>query len=97
VANPIRFREVDTVRVKGKNVGITVLTPCADEALITLHAAALAAYRAGQLDAADSAFRRLVERYPGDPIAPSFLGRIAGFRSSGLPPGWDGVNTLDEK
>jgi adenylate cyclase len=97
VSNPLRFREVDTVRVKGKNVGITVFTPCTNEALIALHAEALAAYRAGRLDAAESAFRGLVERYPGDPIALSFLGRIAEFRSAGLPPDWDGVNTLDEK
>jgi predicted Zn-dependent protease len=97
VSNPVRFREVDTVRVKGKNVGITVFTPCAYEALIALHAEALGAYRAGQLDAAQGAFRRLIERYPGDPIALSFLERIAVYRSAGLPSGWDGVNTLDEK
>ena len=97
VSNPVRFREVDTVRVKGKNVGITVFTPCCDEALIALHAEALSAYRAGQLDASESTFRRLVERYPADSIALSFLDRIAEYRTGGLPPDWDGVNTLDEK
>jgi adenylate cyclase len=97
VSNPMRFREVDTVRVKGRNVGIAVFTPCADETLVKGHAAALAAYRAGHLDAAESAFRELVERYPGDSIAFSFLERIAVYRSAGLPSDWDGVHTLDEK
>jgi adenylate cyclase len=97
VSNPVLFREVDTVQVKGKNVGITIFTPCTDGALIALHAEALKAYRAGDLDVAESAFRRLTERYPGDPIAASFLDRIAEYRRGGLPSQWDGVNVLDEK
>ena len=92
-----RFREVDTVRVKGKNVGITVLAPCGDEALIAMSAEALAAHRAGKLDESEACWKRLLERYPGDPVARVFLERVALFREEGLPDGWDGITTLDTK
>jgi len=95
--NGIRFREVDTVRVKGKNVGITVLAPCEDGDLIAISAEALAAYRSGNFDAAEAAWQRLLGDRPGDPVAIVFLERIASFRSEGLPGDWDGVWTLDTK
>ncbi|MBI4208034.1 MAG: adenylate/guanylate cyclase domain-containing protein [Betaproteobacteria bacterium] len=97
IHNHIRFREVDTVRVKGKHVGITVYTPCDDEALIAMHAEALAAYRAGDFRAAEQSWRRLKEKCPADPVAAVFLQRIAKFRKEGWPSPWDGIATLDEK
>jgi adenylate cyclase len=97
VKSGIRFREVDIVRVKGKNVGITVYTPCEDEALVALSDEALAAYRAGDLDGAAVVWRRLLDAHPGDPVARTFLDRIASFREEGLPEGWDGIWTLDTK
>jgi adenylate cyclase len=97
IHNHIRFREVDAVRVKGKNVGITVYTPCEEEALIAMHAEALAAYRAGDFGAAERSLRRLLETYRGDPVATVFLQRIAKFRKEGWPAPWDGIATLDEK
>ena len=97
VTNGVRFREVDTVRVKGKNVGITVLTPCADEELIKVSAEALALYRESRLDAAEAAWKRLLETWPADPVAKVFLERLAAFRDDGLPEDWDGVWTLDTK
>jgi hypothetical protein len=93
----IRFREVDTVRVKGKHVGITVYTPCHDETLIAMSAEGLAAYRAGKFEEAEEAWQRVLEKYPGDPVAETFLARIARFRKEGWPAEWDGVTTLDEK
>lgn len=97
IANEIRFREVDTVRVKGKHVGITVYTPCDEEALNAMSAEALAAYRAGKFEAAEAGWKRLLETYPDDPVAAVFLERIARFRKEGWPAEWDGVTTLDEK
>jgi len=93
----IRFREVDTVRVKGKNVGITVLAPCEDTDLIAISAEALASYRSGNFDAAEAAWRRLLAARPDEPVAKVFLERIAEFRSEGLPRDWDGIWTLDTK
>jgi adenylate cyclase len=97
IPHGIRFREVDKVRVKGKNVGITVLTPCEDEALIALSSEALAAYRASEFDAAAACWKRLLESWPEDPVAKVFLERLAAFRQDGLPEGWDGIWTLDTK
>lgn len=97
VANAIRFRNVDTVRVKGKQVGITVYTPCDDEALIAMSTEALAAYREGKFEAAEELWKRLLAAYPDDPVAAAFLERIARLRKKGWPAEWDGVTTLDEK
>lgn len=97
VRDGVRFREVDTVRVKGKNVGITVLTPCEDETLIALSVEALAAYRASQFDAAEAVWKRMLESWPDDPVARVFLERLAVFRDDGLPDDWDGIWTLDTK
>lgn len=93
----IRFREVDTVRVKGKHVGITVYTPCDDETLIAMSMEALAAYRAGQFEAAAAGWRRVLESYPGEPVAVAFLARIETYRTAGGPADWDGITTLEEK
>ena len=97
ISNPIGFREVDTVRVKGRQTGISVFTPCHDEVLVALNAEALAAYRSGALDVAGRAWSRLLERYPGDSIAAVFLERIARYSRQDLPAGWDGITTLEEK
>jgi len=93
----LRFREIDTVRVKGKQSGITIFTPCDDEVLMTMSAWALAAYRAGAFDDAEVRFRHVIERYPGDAVAALFLERIRAMRVEGVPASWDGVTTLQEK
>ena len=93
----IRFREVDTVRVKGKHVGIDVFTPCDDEALIAMSAEALAVHRAGKLEESEALWKRVRERWPDDPVAKVFLERVALFRDEGLPEGWDGITTLNTK
>lgn len=97
VDDGIRFREIDTVRVKGKNVGITVLSPCADEGLIALSAEALALYRAGDFEGAEAVWRRLLAANSGDPVAQVFLDRIALMKFEGPPADWDGIWTLDTK
>ncbi len=51
----LRFREVDTVAVKGKAIGIKMFTPCEDEALIAMSDVALAAWREGHFDVAKKA------------------------------------------
>jgi hypothetical protein len=78
-------------------VGITVLTPCADEELIKVSAEALALYRESRFDAAEAAWKRLLESWSADPVAQVFLERLASFRDDGLPEDWDGIWTLDTK
>src|SRR5688572_13874025 len=96
VGSRIKFREIDTVMVMGKTVGISIFTPCEDEALIELSAEALAAYRAGEFEEAEALWHNLLARYADDPVATVFLERIANF-PAGPPAGWDGVTTLDSK
>jgi adenylate cyclase len=97
IGNGIRFREVDTVRVKGKHIGITVHTPCADEALIATTREALAAYREAKFDAAEALWKKILASHPDDPVAKLFLERIAAFRGKAVPDDWDGITTLDTK
>lgn len=97
VTNGVHFREVDTVRVKGKNVGISVLTPCEDNDLIERSKEALALYREGRFDAAEAAWKGMLRSWPADPVAQVFLERVALFRAEGVPDDWDGIWTLDTK
>ena len=97
ISNGVRFREVDTVRVKGKNVGITVFTPCSDDELIGLSSEALAAYRAGRFDAAGGLWKRILAGHPGDAVTKVFLEKLALYRAEGVPADFDGINTLDSK
>jgi len=97
VAGAIRFREVDTVIVKGKLTGIRMLTPCDDVALIAISDEALAAYREGKFDAARRDWERLLTLYPEDPVAHVFMGRLDALRLGGTPEDWNGVTKLDEK
>ena len=97
VAGAIRFREVDTVAVKGKVTGIRMLTPCDDETLIAMSDEALAAWREGRFEVARTAWERLLKSYPNDPVAKVFLERLEKLGTGGAPEGWDGVTKLDEK
>jgi adenylate cyclase len=91
-----RFREIDTVRVKGKHDGTTIHVPCDDETLNTMTAGALAAYRAGDFAESARLWREIAGRYPQDPVAKVFLARIARFGFATVA-GWDGITTLEEK
>lgn len=92
----IRFREIDTVRVKGKQSGTTIHTPCDDEALNRMTADALAAYRGGDWEKAGSLWQALADRYPEDTVAKVFLARIERLASAPVAD-WDGITTLEEK
>lgn len=97
VAASIPLREIDTLRVKGKQQGIKVYSPCADPALCRASTDALALYRAGDWTAARGAWQQLAAQWPDDPVAATFVARLAQMASSGWPQDWDGVTTLDSK
>jgi adenylate cyclase len=92
----IKFREIDTVRVKGKRTGITIHAPCDDETLNAMTATALAAYRSGDFEASERSWQKIGDKFPQDPVAQVFLGRMAVLKSGGLAD-WDGITTLEEK
>jgi len=92
------FRELDLVRVKGKNepvaifepIGPSAEIPAETEAMLATHATALDAYRRKDWDLACVSFRNLKER-TDDLLYSVYLDRIERFRQEPPPDHWDGV------
>ena len=99
------FRELDRVRVKGKDKPVTIYEPLGAkdklEKAVTdemgLYAQALKLYRAQNWDMAEIQFLNLKQTAPARNLYTLYLERIAHFR--GRPPGadWDGVFTHQTK
>ena len=100
-------REVDKVRVKGKDIPVQIYEPLGFEGTVSEeHLAALAlfenalnAYRTQAWDSAQTQFEHLLAHYPdtGEVLYPLYLERIAHLRDN--PPGaqWDGSFTFTKK
>ena len=99
------FRELDLVRVKGKNQPVAIFEPIGhkndlDKELtseLTAYKQALLNFRAQSLDKAEVDFFNLNRAYPNRFLYQVYLDRIAFYRSE--PPGddWDGVFTHTSK
>jgi len=98
------YRELDRVRVKGKNEPVAIYEPLALEqalsqaqrlALEQWHAA-LALVRNQQWQQAEQAIAALQQAQPHG-LYSLYLQRIAYFRAHPLPPDWDGVTTFETK
>ncbi|MCI0749480.1 MAG: adenylate/guanylate cyclase domain-containing protein [Nevskiales bacterium] len=99
------FRELDRVRVKGKDQPVAIYEPVGlKEALdpglrqdLARHRGALKVYRAQQWDQAEAEFFSLSRGGHPHPVYGLFLERIAQYRKN--PPGknWDGAYTFTEK
>lgn len=89
------LREVDRVRVKGKNEPIEILTPCTDPRLIELTRAATVAYRMAHWIEAKEAWLAVAQAYPGDTVARVFLARLEAFLQQ-PPTQWDGSVSLEK-
>jgi adenylate cyclase len=100
-------REVDKVRVKGKDIPVQIYEPLGFEgtvseaqlAALALFENALNAYRKQDWNAAQSQFEHLLQHYPttGEVLYPLYLERITLLRDN--PPGdqWDGSFTFTKK
>jgi adenylate cyclase len=98
-------RELDLVRVKGKNEPVAIFEPLgkpADLAQDVLDELrdwdqALALVRARQWDAAELRIARLREAWPQRGLYALYLERIAAWRAQPPAEGWDGATSFDTK
>jgi adenylate cyclase len=101
----IAFREVDRLRVKGKERAITVFEPlgpasevdAATREELQLWDEALRDYRAQRWDSAEARLAELRRRRPDRGLYAKFAGKIAEHRRAPPPPDWDGVTVFHEK
>nr|WP_228530555.1 MULTISPECIES: adenylate/guanylate cyclase domain-containing protein [Myxococcaceae] len=98
------YREVDRVRVKGKQLPSRVYELLArrhelspeQEVQLTLYGRALEAYHARRFDEALALFSQGAERFE-DPVCRVYAERCRGYLTAAPAPEWDGVFALKEK
>jgi adenylate cyclase len=101
--NGFRWREIDLVRVKGREAPERIFSPDWIEAgeagtpeadrRDAAFAAALAAYRAGDFPRAAAGFEAEAD---ADPVAAAFARRL-GEMPSAAPADWQGISSLETK
>jgi adenylate cyclase len=101
---PATLREVDLIRVKGKDRPVAIYESLGYrarepglQALLELHAQGLAAYRSRDWKASARAFEACLEIYPDDGPASVYRERLKRLAETPPPPDWDGVWNLTEK
>lgn len=95
----IFFREIDIVRVKGRDTPVRIFEPVAERSDIDAETArrlqtfaqGLALFRDRQFSDAATLFESLCDV---DPVSRSFLARAREMAQTPPPEDWDGVNTL---
>lgn len=96
------FREVDRVKVKGKDEAITIYEPLGLEGEISrdelrLWGDVLHAYRTRDWDAASMSLGHLLALNPGCGLYGITLQKVQEKRRNPPPADWDGVTVFDEK
>lgn len=101
VGASVAAREIDAIRVKGKETPTPIFEPLDPEMdremAEKLFSRGLANYRRGLWDKAEATFRKVLEDNPKDGPAQVFLDRIPSLRADPPPPGWDGVWRMTTK
>jgi adenylate cyclase len=101
----IEAREVDVIRVVGKDDPVRVFEVLGERASVPAPVlemrghfeAGLAAYRARAYGDARAAFRRALECVPGDACSQTFIRRVDEMERAPPPAGWDGVWRQEHK
>lgn len=99
------YRELDRVRVKGKEAPVTIFEPLgvleacdeAELARLTSYHEALRDYRRRDWDTAGERFRALAREEPDSALYAVYLARIGQFRDAPPHENWDGVFTHETK
>ena len=99
------FREVDRIRVKGKDEALTIYEPMALQSdagsemqeELKLWNQTLREYRAQHWDRVEVNILNLQRMYPGRALYALYADRVTTFRRTPPPAGWDGVTAFDEK
>ena len=98
------IREIDFIRVKGKNQPVTIFEILSEQAagndgksLVELFGRGREAYKAHNWSAAKAAFEEVLGRWPKDGPALVFLGRCDEYLASGPGANWDGVYEMKHK
>ena len=105
MSSGVVYREIDSVRVKGKDIPIRIYQPLAlaaewdvqsQQQLDQWHAA-LTAYRQQHWDECEALLSALQQACPDEKLWGIYLERVADYRAH--PPGedWDGVKKFDSK
>jgi adenylate cyclase len=101
---PATLRELDLIRVKGKDRPVAVYESLGHRAhepqlntLLELHAAGVAAYRARDWTSAHRAFDEALKLYPADGPSAVYCQRCTLMSATPPADGWDGVWNLTEK
>jgi adenylate cyclase len=101
----ICFREVDSVRVKGKQDAITIYEPLglisqipeAEAAQLGQFNTALGHYQQQQWQQALEVFKQLAVQFPDVLLFQIYLKRVTELQGQPIDPGWDGVFTHKNK
>jgi adenylate cyclase len=99
------FREIDRVRVKGKDTAVAIFEPLGPDGAVEkatldearLFAEALQLYRRQEWDMAEQRLLELKKLQPQSLLYEVFLERIPVLRENSPGPGWDGVFTFHTK
>ena len=99
------YRELDRVRVKGKDEPVTIFEPLGPKdsvgkdlrSEIKLYREALKLYRHTDWDMAELQFLNLKQAHPDRGLYDEYLRRIQVFRNAPPPDNWDGVFTHESK
>jgi len=99
------FREVDRIKVKGKDGAVTIYEPLGPEGEVErkvldelrLWNQALRAYRAQQWDQVEVGLLNLQRMDPECGLYQVYAERVAAKRRDPPLPDWDGVSVFDEK
>ena len=101
----VLFREVDRIKVKGKDEAVNIYEALGAEAALgktlqeelKLWNQALRAYRSQQWDQADIALLNLQRMSPDCELYRIYAAKVADKRRNPPPQDWDGVTAFDEK